>query len=166
MKQRMADFMHSDRINGDNRVKIYLAARYSRNSEMREYRDQLHSMGYKVTSQWIDQHGGQELESFTSSKLNSDPHYCAHFAQVDYSDLLISDMVIFFSSGNGSQGKGGRHVEFGMAVALNKLVIIIGQRENVFHCFSDIHQFDTWNHAKDCLSSIVDSSSTRRSLNL
>lgn len=41
--------------------RIYLAARYSRNAEMRGVRDVLEGLGHKVTSRWIDQHGGTVL---------------------------------------------------------------------------------------------------------
>ena len=35
--------------------KVYLAARYSRNAEMRMVRDVLEGLGHTVTSRWIDQ---------------------------------------------------------------------------------------------------------------
>ena len=54
-------------------MKVYLAARYSRNAEMRGVRDVLQGLGYKVTSRWIDQHGGNLLESIVAEKLNADP---------------------------------------------------------------------------------------------
>lgn len=40
--------------------------------------------------------------------------------------------------------RGGRHVEFGMALALAKRCIVIGPRENVFHLLPQVEQYDSW----------------------
>lgn len=118
-------------------MKIYLAARYSRNPEMREHRDALEAAGHVVTSRWIDQHGGELEESFTPERLDRDPDFCGRFALVDVEDLEGADMVVSFT-GNGGGGKGGRHVEFGLAAALKKRLVLIGPRENVFHCLPQV----------------------------
>lgn len=60
-------------------MKIYLAARFSRNDEMRGVRDVLETMGHQITSRWIDLHGGDQLESAAQEVLNSDPESVAHF---------------------------------------------------------------------------------------
>lgn len=127
--------------------KIYLAARYSRNAEMREYRDILHSIGYAVTSHWIDQHGGLEAESCSFERLNNYPEDCDRFAQVDIRDLQLADTVISFTEANPGSSKGGRHIEHGMAIALGKTIVIVGPRENVFHCSADLI-FDSF---EDCV---------------
>jgi hypothetical protein len=113
-------------------MKVYLAARYSRNAEMREVRDLLLGLGYEVTSRWIDQHGGMVLESIAAEKLNDSPGECRGYAEIDVADLVVADAVISFTSADGG-GKGGRHIEFGMAHALGKRLIVVGPRENIFH---------------------------------
>lgn len=118
-------------------MNIYLAARYSRNPEMREVRDRLEVLGHKVTSAWIDNHGGELEKSFTPERLAAEPEFCARFAEVDVGDLLAAEIVVSFT-GNGGGGKGGRHVEFGLAVATCKRLIIVGPRENVFHCLPQV----------------------------
>ena len=123
--------------------KIYLAARYSRNAEMRGVRDVLEALGHKVTSRWIDQHGGNLLESIVAEKLNADPEACAHYALVDVDDLAKADTVISFTSAGGG-GKGGRHVEFGLAVGLGKRLVIVGPREHVFHTLPGIEWYPDW----------------------
>ena len=124
---------------------VYLAARYSRHAEMRGVRDVLAPLGYKVTSRWIDQHGGDLLESIVAEKLNADPGACDHYAFADVDDLMAADIVISFTSADGG-GKGGRHVEFGMAVALGKRLVIVGPRENVFHTLPEIEWHPDWAH--------------------
>ncbi len=131
-------------------MKIYLAARYSRNPEMREVRDRLVSKGHEVTSRWIDTHGGTLEKSFTPEYLASNPEFCSTFAQIDVDDLVAADVVVSFT-GNGGGGKGGRHVEFGLGAALNKELIIVGPRENVFHC---LPQVSVVNNAEELVESL------------
>jgi hypothetical protein len=124
---------------------IYLAARYSRNDEMRGVRDVLQALGHTITSRWIDQHGGNLLESFVAAKLNDDPDGCAKYARVDLEDLEAADTVISFTSSDGG-GKGGRHIEFGLALGLAKHLVIVGPRENVFHTLPAIEWYPDWTH--------------------
>lgn len=124
-------------------MKIYLAARYSRNPEMQGVRDVLQGLGHTVTSRWIDCHAGKYLTSFTPEHLNNDPQYCSKLAQHDLEDLTAADTVISFTDSTGG-GKGGRHVEFGYALALGKRVIVVGPRENVFHTLPEIEHYTSW----------------------
>lgn len=121
---------------------IYLAARYSRCEEMRYVRDVLNTLDYAVTSRWIDCHGGKHPTSFTTDTLNDDPAYCGKIALIDLEDLTAADTVISFTGGAG--GKGGRHVEFGVAVALGKRLIVVGPREHVFHTLPQVEHYPTW----------------------
>jgi hypothetical protein len=122
-------------------VIIYLAARYSRHAEMRQIRDALHEVGHTVTARWIDQHGGDVLESFVAAKLNSDPEYCAAYAKVDLDDLEAAELVVSFTSADGG-GKGGRHWEMGWAHANHKRLALVGPREHVFHTLPEIEHYD------------------------
>lgn len=118
-------------------MKIYLAARYSRYPEMKEVRAALAAAGHVVTSQWIDNHAGKLEKSFTPERLTEEPDFCATFALTDVTDLHDAEAVVSFT-GNGGGGKGGRHVEFGMGYALGKRCIVVGPRENVFHCLPGV----------------------------
>jgi hypothetical protein len=113
-------------------MRIYLAARYNRHPEMRVVRDRLQALGHEVTSRWIDLHGGELEESVTQRDLNFAPEIGRPFAETDLHDVSVSDVVASFTSEDGG-GKGGRHVEFGVGLALGKRTIVVGPRENVFH---------------------------------
>lgn len=123
-------------------MRIYLAARYSRHPEMRGIRDRLHELGHTVTSRWIDQHGGDLAESIAAESLNSDPDHGAVYAAADLDDIAAADAVVSVT-GDGGGGKGGRHVEFGYGLGLGKQAVVVGPRENVFHCLPDVVQFST-----------------------
>ncbi len=122
---------------------VYLAARFSRNDEMRGVRDVLEAIGYKVTSRWIDLHGGDQLESAAAEVLNSDPASVAHFGQHDIEDLAAADIVVSFTSTDGG-GKGGRHVEHGIAIGMGKRLIVCGPRENIFHTLPQVEHYPNW----------------------
>ncbi len=117
--------------------KVYLAARYSRNAEMRMVRDVLEGLGHTVTSRWIDQHGGNLPDSLTPEKLNAEPDAGTGYARIDVEDLAAADTLVSFTSADGG-GKGGRHVEFGLAFGLGLDLVIVGPREHVFHTLPGI----------------------------
>jgi hypothetical protein len=126
-------------------MKIYLAARYSRHDEMQGIRDVLRTLGHDVTSRWIDCHTdvvGDFTASFTPEVLNQRPEACAPLGQHDLDDLDVADTVISFTS-NGT-GKGGRHVEFGYALAKGKRCIVVGPREHVFHTLAQVEWYPDW----------------------
>jgi len=120
---------------------LYLAAAYERKNEMRGYRDRLVPFGYIITSSWIDQDEGLDA-GLGKDELNSDPSRGLPYALADIEAIGAADTVISFT---GSGGRGGRHVEFGIAIILAKQLIIIGPREHVFHCYPGIHQWDHFN---------------------
>ena len=121
-------------------MKIYLASRYNRNAEMRQVRDRLVALGQEVTSRWIDLHGGLRPNSATTEELNDSPGYGAEYAIADLEDIERADVVISFT---GFGGKGGRHVEFGIALALLKINLVVGPREHVFHSLPSVGHFAT-----------------------
>lgn len=128
-------------------TKIYLAARYSRNEEMRGVRDVLSALGFEVTSRWIDLHPdvvGDFSSSFGAAPLNEDPARCAPLGQHDLDDIDRADWVVSLTCGTG--GKGGRHAEFGYALAKEKRLFVVGPREHVFHTLPQVEVFATWYH--------------------
>jgi len=135
----------------------YFAARYSRNAELRRYRDELLAElpNATVTSRWIDQHGGEVTTSFTPEALADDPATCWKYGQADLEDLAAAGAIVSFT-GDGGGGKGGRHVEHGIGIAyvdngpwltpnaaLFRL-ILVGPREHIFHCHPATEVFATW----------------------
>lgn len=131
-------------------MKIYLAARYSRIAELNAYKRELEAWGHIVTSRWLNgehqRHGADAAKAVERHNLDSYPELGALFAQDDIDDLIEADIVIAFSErvGAANTGRGGRHVEIGIALALKKRISLIGHRENVFHCLPEIEQWDDW----------------------
>jgi len=107
-------------------MKVYLAARYSRRGEMCRHADKLIDAGHSVTSRWLIGHDHEwtgEVDEVLSS-----------FAIIDIIDVDRADVVISYTEPRRTPVTGGgRHVEFGYAYAKGKKLVIIGERENIFH---------------------------------
>jgi hypothetical protein len=123
-------------------MKIYLAAWYERNAEMRAYRDVLENMGHRVTSRWIDQHEGELPQSMGEGVIAEHVDAAAKYALKDLQDIVAADMLVHFTSPG--FGKGGRHIEFGYALALRLPIALVGPRENVFHALPGVTWYPDW----------------------
>lgn len=132
-------------------MNVYLAARYSRFPEMQEYRRQLEAIGLHVPARWVN--GEHRMVDGRAGHEQNQA-----FATDDFEDFLNADLFVGFTEDpNGEQqgrGRGGRHVEFGMALMRHRvenllgqvpLVIhIVGHRENIFHHLPQVHFYETW----------------------
>lgn len=150
-------------MKGDLPVKIYLAARYSRHPEMQGYAAELRELGYVITSRWINgSHQlmldgkplGPEREAMFESAHESMESQRREFAQHDWDDLMDADIVVSFTEQPRVLGnsRGGRHVEFGAALAVGKRCVVVGFRENVFHCLNQVEWYETWAEARGVLT--------------
>lgn len=130
-------------------MRFYLAARFSRREEMREYRDALNELGHKVTSRWISEDEREDLKGMSRQQVSE------IVAIEDLEDLANADVVLNFA-GNGKSTKkkppkGGRHVEFGVGLALNKMTVLIGEPEHAFHWLPSVERYDTFEDYLDVL---------------
>lgn len=147
-------------------MKIYLAARYSRREELCQYRKELEAIGHEITSRWlngkhqIDKAGvpigdkGEKLVEGDSAESSAAADALrAHFVTEDLTDVQSAYTVISFTEPPRSTfgNRGGRHVEFGVALALHKRLIVVGYRENLFHYLPDVEFYESWQEAKEAL---------------
>ncbi|HEY5870360.1 MAG TPA: hypothetical protein VI542_33135 [Candidatus Tectomicrobia bacterium] len=132
-------------------TRIYLASRYSRYPELQQYAKELEALGHTVTSRWI--RGDHEIR--TDGQAETDAWQVV-WAQEDLQDLQAAECVISFTEPPQDvpgRSRGGRHVETGVALALNKMLVIIGYRENVFHWLPQVAFFETWDAYVETLRS-------------
>jgi nucleoside 2-deoxyribosyltransferase len=109
----------------------YIAAPYELREVARDLRGGLQAMGITVVARWLD-----------VAAQDSDGA-----AREDLEDIDASDAVVLLNpSGWARRGTGGRHVEFGYALAQGKRLVILGDRTNVFHLHSDVR----------CVASVCD----------
>lgn len=107
---------------------VYLAGRYDHREELAALAEILDGSGhFEITSRWI--RGDHEMNRGDVADQKN-PAY----ALDDLLDVLRADIVIHKTEDNSvGYTSGGRHVEFGIALASGKQNIIIGPQENVFH---------------------------------
>jgi hypothetical protein len=128
-------------------MKIYLAARYQRLNEVVQYAHQLQKLGHTVDCRWLLGLHQLHPKAETVDGLSQDevPMEALPFAQDDIEDVQkCSILVLFTEKPFSDKGRGGRHVEFGLALGLGKTVVIVGPRENIFHCLPGVIQFRTF----------------------
>jgi nucleoside 2-deoxyribosyltransferase len=127
-------------FNSVNTIKVYIVSRYGLKEKMREQAKILRSHGMIITSTWIDEpHDSQ-------CKLSDVPEgMLPVYARNDIRDLKEADCVIFSSEEPTFLGvRGGRHVEFGYALALGKRIICVGPKENIFHYLYEVEHVSSW----------------------
>lgn len=143
-------------------MRVYLAARYSRHPEMQTYAEALRLLGHTITSRWImgshqvmlnGEPLGPEREAMFESGHEAMEQQRREFAGHDWDDLMAADWVISFTEQprKPNTSRGGRHVEFGAALAAGKRCIVVGWRENVFHCLPSVEFYKTWAEALEAV---------------
>jgi nucleoside 2-deoxyribosyltransferase len=118
-------------------MKLYLAGFFNRQADLLGMAEELQNSGFEVISRWLQERPGEALSY-------QDKRYTA---QVDLEDIDNSDAMVFFSARSRdyreipvqSLTRGGRHVEFGYALAKGKPIVIFGQQENVFHYLKGLY---------------------------
>jgi nucleoside 2-deoxyribosyltransferase len=119
--------------------KIYLAARYPRRDEMKALATQLRMAGFVTTSRWL-----HETSALDHTLNDASPAYFREQAAIDLEDVDRADTMIFFAEDPlVGTPRGGRHVEFGYALAKGKQMVVIGDAENIFHFMPNVMTFPT-----------------------
>lgn len=119
-------------------MKLYLAAAFQRQLEMNEYRQRLIAADHEVTSRWNEPEQRHRGLATMDGAIHDD---VIRWASDDFNDLQAAEAVVNFT-GSGPTATGGRHVEFGMALAFEKHIYLVGPRENVFHYLLAANHFD------------------------
>lgn len=102
------------------KLKVYLASRFENQHEMRQWKVALEAIGIEVTSRWISGEHNNILPIVAATQ--------------DLRDLDDADFILFHNPKElHGHGRGGRHVEYGYALAKSKGIIIVGEHENVFN---------------------------------
>lgn len=110
-------------------MRIYLAAPWECGDVMRSLRKTLAEADFRVFSRWLDE---KETDN-----LNGTGMHAAH----DLEDIDGSDVVVVYQPKEFAySGTGGRHVEFGYALAKGKILVLYGTPSNVFHRLATVHQ--------------------------
>ena len=112
-------------------MKVYLAAMYQWMEAIKAKRELFHAAGFESTAQWLDGDEEKQLNRHSA-------------ATMDLDDVDRADALVLYTLAKGSKfSSGGRFVEFGYALAKDKKIIIVGDRENVFCHLDHVTVVDT-----------------------
>lgn len=124
-------------------MKIYVAAPYSMREDAQKTMKQLEDLGYEVTSTWLKIVDNEDCET----------------AEMDLADIERAHALVLLNPPEyANKGNGGRHVEFGYALACGKRLIVIGVKTNVFHQLDNVSFYESfsevpWNdYARACVA--------------
>jgi nucleoside 2-deoxyribosyltransferase len=129
---------------------VYMAAQYPRREELKAYAAEARREGFEITARWLD-----ETHSPNVKMTEVPERELKDIALQDRVDIERSDVMIFFAENQFAQPpRGGRHVEFGMALAMGKRIIVVGEPENVFHHLPGVFHAPDWNFAFGMLKAL------------
>lgn len=108
-------------------IKVYIAARGQDQHLASEVRAQLARQAVGCTSRWIDQNLANESHDE---------------AQLDIDDVRAADaLIVIKPKDSHRETTGGHHVETGIALERGIPVLLLGERENVFHHHAGVRVF-------------------------
>lgn len=122
-------------------MKIYIAARFSKRPEANALAHTLKSFGHTITSRWVKPDSDHVAPTGLSQQAADAERQ--RFAVEDLEDVIACDCCISLMEEPRNNSRGGRHVEFGIAVGLKKTLVVIGPRETVFHHLPQVVHYET-----------------------
>lgn len=120
---------------------IYLSSRSARRAELLGIAKECKRAGLRVTSSWL----------WANPVELGDSNAASAAAERDLGDLREADLFVGFTemATASAQGRGGRHLEFGVALALGKRMILVGPgHENIFHHLPRVERYPDWETAR------------------
>jgi nucleoside 2-deoxyribosyltransferase len=134
------------------KIKIYLAASWSRKAEIADVAKELQKEGYIITSRWLNQEKvvkGISLEAFRRQR-----------AKIDVADVKRADVLVRFSDDLSRKfvpsnlATGARMFETGLAYALGKKIIVVSGHQPIFDYLPTIMHVRHVSELKICLSGL------------
>lgn len=117
--------------------RVYIAALFEARGRLLPHAQELARYGYKVVSSWLNEDGG------TGDITESKERYVA-IALRDVADLSTADFLILDTIDENVRG--GREVEWGLALTRPMLRYIVGPQRNIFHLLAT-RVFADWDEA-------------------
>jgi hypothetical protein len=106
--------------------KIYIACSYKQIERARKFRAAIERIpGCYVISRWLNGPSDLPLDALSAQELE-------HISRTDLEDVSRADIVVVLAEGKPQTSGGGRHVEFGYALASGIPIYWIGPVEHPF----------------------------------
>lgn len=133
-------------------LKVYLAAPYGMKDEMLCRANELRAAGVIITSSWLNE---PHAPTTQMHELTHEEHQV--YAIQDVKDVVTADVLVFQTDPTKTIVRAGRHVEFGIAIAIGWLkrpmpIFVVGEDyENIFHHLPQVTHFASWELLRDFL---------------
>lgn len=127
-------------------MKIYIAASWSRRSEIRKVASELEELGVRVGSRWLG-----ECHKPSSSGREK---FLRETALIDVADVRACDALVRFADDLTEMrvpshlATGARMFEMGLAYALGKPIYVVGGKQNVFDRLPNLIHIKDAEHLK------------------
>ena len=130
-------------------MKIYLAGRVSKRPILQAWAALLEQDGHEIVSRWSKRDSDHiSVDGLSPRAADAERE---RFAREDIEDIRACDCMLSLMEEPRSNGRGGRHVEFGFGLALGKPQVIVGERETVFHHLQQVYHCDDIDQARRLL---------------
>ena len=131
-------------LNENTKHRIYVAARFALKESVAIMVGHLERLGHTVVSDWH-----LEIHPPTVKVQDLPPHENCALATKDLAQVRDATALVFLSEHpDTATVRGGRHVEFGIALERGIPILVLsptGDPENVFHYIpSQVQHFDSW----------------------
>ena len=117
-------------------MKVYLAGKWQEAATIKQYADELRSLGHTITMPWFECHVAPAVEELRQSAIE------------DFNGVCDADIAIFIFEKKLPYA--GAYTELGIALASGCEVVIVGSggNSNIFTSMPEVEKVDTWNQAK------------------
>lgn len=122
-------------------MNIYLAARFSKRHVVHDIGKALEALGHIIVSRWSCPDSDHLVPTGMSAQAADDER--RRFAIEDLEDIDKADWVVSLMEEPRNNSRGGRHVEFGYALAKGKRLSVIGPQETVFHHLDEVEVYES-----------------------
>lgn len=129
-------------------MRAYLAAPYAAREQIRSRARDLVTIGVDVTSSWLLE--DTEINAGTVGAAPAvDPMSADAHVEMAIDDVKRSDVLVLFTESAVDVDpelcrSGGRHVETGIALAVDKPILVVGEVENIFHRSRRVERVPDW----------------------
>ncbi len=125
-------------------MNIYIAGLWDARARLCEVRDRVEAAGHKVVGTWLD--AENKPAHSEQGVINSGGHDLAKNYAVRDADEVVNLCDMLMLDTLDLNVRGGREVEYGLALASNKRTVVVGPKRNVFHSIAHYH-FENWDEA-------------------
>lgn len=110
---------------------IYIAGMFDAQARLRIERDRIHALGVgNVISLWLDEEAAAPAIGAVATSTIT-PEQAKRYAERDMWEITTADLMILDTFDDNLRG--GREVEFGIALSEGFKTWVVGPKRNVFH---------------------------------